>query len=83
MSPVTREQAESFAAAAGALAIAGVLTRACPGGCTSCATCATSLLPLGASAAAVGTAFLGSAGIRARKARRDCATLPENDSDRG
>jgi len=65
-----RERAASFLAAAGAIGLAGVLTRACPGGCTSCATCASALLPMGASAAAVGVAFASSAGIRGRAKRR-------------
>ena len=71
-----RGKAASFLAAAGAIGVAGILTRACPGSCTSCATCASTLLPMGASAAAVGAAFASSAGIRVR-ARRDEGVKPE------
>ena len=56
----------SFLAAAGTIGLAGVLTRSCPGSCTSCATCASALLPMGASAAAVGIALASSAGVRGR-----------------
>jgi hypothetical protein len=64
-------RATSFLAAAGAIGLAGVLTRACPGACTSCATCASTLLPMGASAAAVGVALVSSAGVRARRRERE------------
>jgi hypothetical protein len=57
----------SFVAAAGAIGLAGVLTRACPGACTSCATCASTLVPMGASAVAVGAALAGSAAVRAQR----------------
>jgi hypothetical protein len=57
----------SFLAAAGAIGLAGVLTRACPGACTSCATCASTLVPMGASAVAVGAALAGSAVVRSRR----------------
>ena len=77
MKAIKREHAASFLTAAGAIGLAGVLTRACPGGCTSCATCASALLPMGASAAAVGVAFAGSAGIRRRaKKRTDDSARP-------
>ena len=79
MNGARRGKAASFLAAAGAIGLAGVLTRACPGACTSCATCASTLLPIGASATAVGIAFASSAGVRARvRAReRDDATPPQ------
>ena len=80
MNGARKGQAASFLAAAGAIGLAGVLTRACPGGCTSCMTCATTLLPMGASAAAVGVAFVGSASVRARvrgRAREAAATREE------
>ena len=66
MRAVRKGQVGSFLAAAGAIGLAGVLTRACPGGCTSCVTCASALLPMGATAGTMGLAFVGSAGIRAR-----------------
>lgn len=72
MNEVRKGQAASFLAAASAIGLAGVLTRACPGGCTSCLTCANTLLPMGASASAVTVAFLGSAGVRARVRSRAC-----------
>jgi len=65
----TVTKATSFLTAAGAIGLAGFFTRACPGGCTTCATCATALLPMGASAAAVGLALVGSARIRSRAGR--------------
>lgn len=65
-----KRQAASFLAAAGAIGLAGLLTRACPAPCTSCATCASTILPMGASAAAVGMALVSSAGIRTRTAKR-------------
>jgi len=79
-----RTQLTSFLAGAGAIGIAGVLTRACPGGCTSCATCATALIPMGVSATAVGAAFLGSAAARARRGssdRADATTDAPKDRD--
>lgn len=66
MKAVRKGQVASFLAAAGMIGLAGVLTRACPGACTSCGTCASALVPMGASATAVGVAFVGSAGIRRR-----------------
>jgi|GEM_PF-3488450 len=63
----SRERLLSFAGAAGAVALAGVLMRACPGSCTSCSTCATAVLPTGVSAIAVGFAIAGSAGVRSRR----------------
>ena len=73
MAAVTRRHAASFLTAAGAIGLAGVLTRACPGGCTSCSTCAAALMPMGASAAAVSVAFVSSARIRARARKHDDA----------
>ncbi len=67
MTPELTRRATSFLAAAGAVGLAGVLMRACPGSCTSCVTCASSLAPMGASAAAVGIAFASSAGMRAKR----------------
>jgi len=72
-----RRKAASFLAGAGAIGVAGILTRACPGSCTSCATCASTLLPMGASAVAVGAAFASSAGIRARAPRPEGVVKPE------
>jgi len=79
MSGAKKGQAASFLAAAGAIGLAGVLTRACPGSCTSCAACASALVPMGASATAVGIALVSSAGMRAhRRAREpDDAEPPE------
>ncbi len=62
--PKTR--AGSFLAAVGTLGLAGVLTRGCPGSCQSCVSCANALVPLGASVAAVGGAFVTSAVLRHR-----------------
>ena len=61
----------SFAAAFGTLGVAAVLTRACPGGCTSCTTCATSLVPMVTGAGAVGLAFAGSAWAKKRGGDED------------
>jgi len=73
-----RTQITSFLAGVGAIGLAGVLTRACPGGCSSCAACATALVPMGISATAVGAAFVGSATARKRRATRDGSdTAPE------
>ena len=71
MSTPRRTQITSFLAGVGAIGLAGVLTRACPGGCSSCATCATALVTMGISATAVGAAFVGSATARKRRAARD------------
>jgi hypothetical protein len=74
----------SFLAAAGAIGLAGVLTRACPGACTSCATCATTLVPMGASAVAVGAALAGSAAVRTqrRSAGPNSTQTAARDNDR-
>ncbi|MEI8080799.1 MAG: hypothetical protein WCI74_03030 [Actinomycetes bacterium] len=67
----SKGQATSFLVAAGTIGLAGVLTRTCPGSCTSCATCASALLPIGASATAVGIALASSAGVRVRTRARE------------
>jgi len=59
----------SFAAAAGSIGLAAFLTRACPGACTSCASCASSLIPMGTAAGAVGAALVGSVMVRSRLGR--------------
>jgi hypothetical protein len=82
MKAIRPEQATSFFAAAGALGVAGFLTRACPGGCTSCATCASALVPMGVSAIAVGGALLTSATTRARRTARARQDAPPDRADR-
>ncbi|MHB1341907.1 MAG: hypothetical protein ACYC77_08635 [Coriobacteriia bacterium] len=64
----------SFAAAFGTISVAAVLTRACPGGCTSCTTCAITLVPMGTAAGAVGLAFAGSAWAKRREKTGSGAT---------
>lgn len=67
----------SFVTAAGTIGVAALLTQACPGGCVTCGTCATSLVPIGSAFSAVGVAFAGSALFRARNRRPGTPGLKE------
>lgn len=71
-----RRRLASFMGAAAAIGLAALVARACPGGCGNCALCATALVPLGASASAVGLALGGSALARCKEA----AMHSEDDS---
>lgn len=64
-------RAASFAAAAGSVGVAALLTRACPGPCTTCSSCATTLVPMGSALGAAGLAFVSSAIFRARSGSGD------------
>ncbi len=73
--------ATSFISAVGAIGVASFLTRACPGGCTSCTTCAATLMPMGTSAVAVGIALAGSARVRSHASAHAAPDAPEPDPD--
>jgi len=64
MSKLRSSQVVSFGGAVGAVALAATLTKACPGGCTSCGSCAAAILPLGATLSGAAVAFVGSAVAR-------------------
>lgn len=62
----------SFLGASGTIILAATLTRLCPGGCSSCATCAVSGMSMAAGAAAVGGALGVSRSLKRRS--RDIGT---------
>lgn len=54
MTRISRREMGAFGSAAAGVAVAALLTRACPGGCGTCGSCAAAIVPMGTSLSIVG-----------------------------
>ncbi len=71
MRRVSRREMGAFGSAAVGVAVAALLTRACPGGCGTCGSCAAAIVPMGTSLSVVGAVLA----VNVRRGKRDAPVI--------